>query len=290
MSFRYLHSRGILKLSTAGQNPFSRTAIARLWQQDKDLHWCLKPSIQGGSESPLSIGTKISALKPSCVQELFYIGSPDGTGENLPVGDYNIFRNAVLANSPQCKFFVMISLGSVTWTPDTLVALMRKVDEQIRVDGWNFDFYWRATAYPDALKAAAEYAHLHGQLIGGSCLGAVDKIQPGSTIRTRTSIRSTRCGASLMNSINTSKRNLARDSPSSFTFLRIHRTLRTRAAGGQPSSSPQRDADPYSISPRTSNPRLPCSSDFHASKNSAKPTRRIISRRMLTWRRRFSTR
>lgn len=162
---------------------FSRPVLSRGYEQNS---WVMKTSDGTGErETAASVGAALAGLKPTYVSGLIYLQNITTVTQSM-IDDWNTIRTAVLAQNPNARFDVEISLNPAPpapnepfASPDALVAKMTTVDSELHPDAWWFDFYSdEENAAPDVIAAAVSYAHSHGQLIGGNVFGS--KVPPGS--------------------------------------------------------------------------------------------------------------
>jgi hypothetical protein len=162
---------------------FSRPVLSRGYEQN---NWVLTNSGgTGDRETAAAVGAALAALKPTYVSGLIYLENITTVSQTM-IDDWSTIRAAVLAQNPNAKFDVEISLNPAPPAPNepfaspaALVAKMTTVDSELHPDAWWFDFYSNEEdAAPDVIAAAVSYAHSHGQLVGGNVFGG--KVPPGS--------------------------------------------------------------------------------------------------------------
>jgi hypothetical protein len=111
------------------------------------------------------VGDNLAKLQPTYVSGLLFLDDQTLLSEKH-IQAYNTVREKVLKESPQCKFDLVLNPCQYKKAED-LVARMTEINAKIKVDIWFFDFY--KAAYKDdykVVKAAIEYAHTQGQLVG----------------------------------------------------------------------------------------------------------------------------
>jgi hypothetical protein len=111
------------------------------------------------------VGDNLAKLNPTYISGLLFLDDQTALSDKH-IQAYNTIREKVLQQNPQCKFDVVLNPRQYKKTED-LLARMEEINRKIKVDIWFFDFY--KAAYKDdykTVKAAIEYAHSQGQLVG----------------------------------------------------------------------------------------------------------------------------
>ena len=111
------------------------------------------------------IGANLAKILPTYVSGLIVLDDQTQLSE-AQVKAFNTVREVVLKAKPECKFDMVINPRQYKRAED-LVAKMTEINQKIKLDIWFFDFF-RGPNKPDykLIKAAADYAHTQGQLIG----------------------------------------------------------------------------------------------------------------------------
>ncbi len=150
------------------ESVFDRIAMARVYQTGR---WTLP------NQTPDSVGKTLADLKPTWVAGLVRVKSSEDLTATEAAA-FKTIRNHVRAKSPRCKFDVVLN-GKDYRTPREITKKMEQIHKLIPVDMWFFDFYNRGyRSNPRVTLAAIEWAHRHGQWIGGNCWGT--RVPPGS--------------------------------------------------------------------------------------------------------------
>jgi len=132
-------------------------------------------------ETPRSIALALARLRPTFVAAplRYHVGDRIRPRE---VRAWDTIRHAVRRRSPRAKF--VVSLNALNYgRPHRIEAMMAKVRERVRLDGWVLDFYTRAAdRRPAVVRAAVADAHHHGETIGGNVFGIANHPPiPGGT-------------------------------------------------------------------------------------------------------------
>jgi hypothetical protein len=144
--------------STGGSSLFSRVVLARAYQQH---NWTL-PGV-----TVTQVANTLASLGPTYVSGLIRLDGQLHLTTKM-IQNYNLIRNAVLSKSPNAKFD--FTLNPVEYNnSQQLITKMAGINALIHVDIWFFDFYDQAyNTNSTMVTAAIQYAHSHGQLIGGN--------------------------------------------------------------------------------------------------------------------------
>ncbi len=121
-------------------------------------------------ETPESIASTLARLRPTLVTAPLRYRVGDRIRPRQ-VRAWDAIRRAVLEVSPRARF--LVSLNALNYRrPHRIEAMMAKVRERIRLDGWVFDFYSRAARRkPAVVLAAVADATRHGETVGGNVFG-----------------------------------------------------------------------------------------------------------------------
>ena len=132
-----------------------------------------------------SVATALARLRPTYVSGLIRLGAGVATGIDAATwashrAAWETVRNAVRAVQPDARFDVVMNARDYDDLPgdraeDRIRRDMEVINTQLHPDAWFFDFWQPAVEENDgsreAVRAAIEWGHAHGQDVGGNTWG-----------------------------------------------------------------------------------------------------------------------
>jgi hypothetical protein len=123
------------------------------------------------------VGNSLASLRPTWVSGLIRYAR----GQHPVRGEVRAWRKItglVRAASPQAQFDVVLNAKQYR-DGDELMRMMSRIRAKLDNDGWFFDFYSKAyRKRPRMIKAAIEWAHAHGEWVGGNVFGLARHDRP----------------------------------------------------------------------------------------------------------------
>lgn len=116
------------------------------------------------------VGRSLASLQPTWVSGLMRYAK----GQHPNHAETRAWRNItriVRTTSPQARFDVTLNAKQYR-NGDELMRMMSRIRADLHNDGWFFDFLSKAyRKRPRMIRAAIEWAHSHGESIGGNVFG-----------------------------------------------------------------------------------------------------------------------